>query len=211
MNATEIGNTLHELGFTDGSIVETIMVTENVDGSYNAAPMGVLCSSGFFEARPYKSSTTYRNLHHGSQASINVTDDPLLFLGSAFKTELDWSPCVADWVLKETYATIILEKQYEYPLTDLQMGIKLAPTRLIINRSLPRVFSRGRSEAIEAVIHATRVKVFHSEGHDEKIQALLGRLDICFEVISRVSGVGSSEMQVVETLKKLLTKWGIPQ
>ena len=49
--------TLQLLGFTHDSIVETIMVTVNSDGTYNAAPMGVINRGGFIEARPFRSSS----------------------------------------------------------------------------------------------------------------------------------------------------------
>lgn len=208
MNATKIGNILQELGFTEDSIVETILVTMNIDGSYNAAPMGVKYREGLIEASPYKTSHTFGNLHRGSQASLNITDDPVLFLYAAFKDELG-GPKVTDWTLNEAYVTVFLEKQYEFPISDLQVGFKLSPTKLNIQRNLPRVFSRGRSEAIEAIVHATRIKVFHTEGRHEKTQELQGRLNECFSVVTRVSADDSPEMQVVETLNKLLTKWGI--
>jgi len=208
MNATMIGNTLKELGFDEGSIVETILVSLNHDGSYNAAPMGVRYIEGFIEASPYKTSNTCANLHRGNQAALNITDDPLLFLYTAFKDELG-NKNICDWTIEGAYATILLEKQYEYPLSDLQVGFKLNPTEVILHNNLPRVFSRGRSEAIEAVIHATRIKVFHSERLEEKTSELLRRLDDCFNVIARVSSKDSPEMHVVETLSKLLQSWGI--
>ena len=208
MNATVIDNALKELGFDEGSIVETIMVSMNPDGTYNAAPMGVTYLEGFIEASPFKTSRTYENLHRGSMVALNVTDDPLLFLFSAFKDELDWNQNILDWTVEGSYATIIMEKQYEYPLSDLQVGFKLSPTEFYIHRNLPRVFSRGRAEAIEAIIHATRVKVFHS-GKEEKTVGLLNKMDECFSVISRVSSNDSPEAQVVETLKQLLNSWGI--
>lgn len=209
MNTTVIGNTLKELGFDEGNNVETILVSMNTDGSYNAAPMGVRYVDGFIEVSPYKTSTTYENLHRGIKAALNITDDPLLFLHTAFKNELKWSNKITDWTLEGAYAAILLEKQYEYPLSNLQVRFKLNPTEFYHHSKLPRVFSRGRSEAIEAIIHATRIKVFHSEGLEEKTRELLCKLENCFSVISRVSSSGSLEVQVVKTLTKLLQSWGI--
>ena len=209
MNATVIGNTLKELGFDEGSIVETILISLNLDGSYNAAPMGIRYLEGLIEVSPYKTSLTCSNLHRGNQAALNITDDPLVYLYTAFKDELKLSKNISDWTIDGTFVTILLEKQYEYPLSDLQVGFKLSPTEVILHNNLPRVFSRGRSEAIEAIIHATRIKIFHSEGLEEKTSELLRKLDDCFNIISRVSSTGSPEVQVVETLSKLLQSWGI--
>ena len=209
MNANMIGDTLKELGFYEGNIVETILVSMNPSGSYNAAPMGVRYLEGFIEASPYKTSTTYENLHRGIQAALNITDDPLMFMYTAFKDELNWRQDITDWTLEGIYATILMEKHYEYPLSDLQVGFKLNPTELCIYRNLPRVFSRGRSEAIEAIIHASRIKAFHAERLEEKTSELLQKLDDCFNVIIRVSSMDSPEMRVIDTLIKLLRSWGI--
>jgi hypothetical protein len=199
---------LQALGFTEGNIVETIMVTKNSDGIYNAAPMGVTYRDGFIEVHPYR-SRSYLNLNHSNQASINITDDPLIFLKTAFKDELDFVPSVNDWVLMGSDATVFLEKLEEFNVSDLQAGFKFKPTRIAITKKEPMVFSRGRAEAIEAVIHATRVKVFQAESRYEKVDELLKRINDCFNVITRVSVAGSPEMQVVEELDKLIIKWGI--
>ncbi len=207
--SSNIDAVLQALGFTESSIVETILVTENRDGTYNAAPMGVIYRDGFIEVRPYRSSRSYLNLHNSNQASITVTDDPLLFFKTAFKDELNWSLPVTDWVLQGCDATVCLEKQDEFNISDLQAGFKLNPTRVEITRSQPTAFSRGRAEAIEAVIHATRVKVFQAERRYENVDELLKRINECIKVINRVSAADSHEMQVVEELNRLMIKWGI--
>jgi hypothetical protein len=54
---------LDELGFRTGSISEVILTTMNPDGTPNAAPMGALRTGpGALEIRPFKTSSTYRNL-----------------------------------------------------------------------------------------------------------------------------------------------------
>ena len=63
--------------------------------------------------------------------------------------------------------------------------------------------------AIEAIIHATRVPVYQSRGDEAKIEGLLQSLRYCFDVISRVSDSDSPEMQVVDSLRTLLEKWGV--
>ena len=206
---SEITATLDLLGFTQNSFVETILVTRAEDGSFNPAPMGVIRQDELLEIRPYKSSTTYRNLMTGNMVSINITDDPMLFLVSAFKDELDRLPVVDNWVLMGSDATIKAEKISQTDISEQQASFTLDPLTLSITNNMPKVFSRGRAEAIEAIIHATRIKVFHAEKREDKVKELLGKMTASFDIVIRVSDSSSAEVKIVQILKSLLGKWGI--
>ena len=208
MNTTSINDALTQMGFTKESIVETILVTRNQDDSFNATPIGVIRHAESLEVRIYKSSNTYRNLLDSTKVSVNITDDPILFLKTAFKEELG-APNVVDWILEESDVTVIAEKTGESRFSDLQISFTLKPVAFIVNREMPTVFSRGRAEAIEAIIHATRVKVYQDEHIEAKVQELVGKMKESFKIINRVSSPTSSETKVVETLKSLLEKWGV--
>ena len=172
MNNTKIDATLELLGFTPNNIVETILITKNRDGSYNPAPIGVINKGKKIEIRPYTSSNTYQNLTKSNRLSINITDDPMLFLKTSFKDELEGIPTVTDWVLEGSDATIIAEKTGMSMFSEPQASFSLNPVAVSINRETPTVFSRGRAEAIEAIIHATRVKVFKATSQEEKVKEL---------------------------------------
>jgi len=208
MNTTSINDALTQMGFTKESIVETILVTRNQDGSFNATPIGVIRHGESLEVRLYKTYNTYRNLLVSTKVSVNITDDPILFLRTAFKQELG-TPNVVDWVLEGSDITVIAEKTGESKFSDLQASFTLKPITFIVNREMPTVFSRGRAEAIEAIIHATRVKVFQQEHDEAKVQELVGKMKESFTIINRVSSPTSSEAKVVETLSSLLEKWGV--
>ena len=209
MNATEIDATLDLLGFTQNSFVETILVTRNRDGSFNLAPMGIIRQDRLLEIRPYKSSKTYKNLVEGTRVSINLTDDPMLFLKTSFKDELAEGPMVTDWILDGSDATIIAEKTSEADYSQIQASFTLEPITLTISNNMPKVFSRGRAEAIEAIIHATRIKVFQSENQDDNVKGLYDKMTESFNIILRVSGSSSAEVKIVQILKSLLDKWGV--
>ena len=200
---TEITATLDLLGFTQNSFVETILVTRDNDGSFNPAPMGVIRQGKLLEIRPYKSSTTYGNLMTDSRVSINM-----MFLDAAFKDELDRLPVVDDWVLMGSDATLIAEKISQRDFSEHQASFTLEPITLSITNKMPSVFSRGRAEAIEAIIHATRIKVFHRENQEDKIKELFEKMTQSFNIISRVSDSSSAEVKIVQKLKSLLGKWG---
>ena len=61
-------------------ILEGIVTTLALDGTLNVAPMGpkLVRDPGRFVLRPYKTSTTYRNLKSLGEGVLHVTDDVLL-------------------------------------------------------------------------------------------------------------------------------------
>jgi hypothetical protein len=209
MKPSELEGTLQRLGFTENRIVEIIMITINSDGSFNPAPMGVRRQGDHLEARPFTTSHTYRNLTRNSVASINVTDDPILFLKTAFKNELADDTNILELSLEGSDATIIVEKTGEDAFSSSQASVILRSKQVVIHNDSPTVFSRGRAMAIEAIIHATRVPVYQSRGDEAKVEGLLQSMRYCFDVISRVSDSDSPEIQVVDSLRTLLEKWGV--
>lgn len=209
MKASDIKHTLHELGFTENSIVETILVTTNPDGSQNPAPMGIVFDGVLLKCRPFNTSNTCRNLTTKSEASVLVCNEPIIFLKTAFKDEMNDRGTI-DKTLDKAEAIILTTKTSETTLSDLQTSFKLQPIDITIKTDKPLVFSRGRAMAIEAIIHATRVKVFHLQNHESEVKSLLTRIRYCFDVIHRVSDVGSAEMIVVDALKKLMKDWEVP-
>ena len=182
MNSTKIDATLDLLGFTQNCFVETILVTRNKDRSFNPAPMGVIRDGKLLEIRPYKSSITYGNLDESTHVSINLTDDPMLFLKTSFKDEFKEVPKVIDWILDGSDATIMAEKTSESDYSPLQAAFTLEPISLTISNKTPRVFSRGRAEAIEAIIHATRIKVYQSENQENKVKELYEKMTASFNI-----------------------------
>jgi hypothetical protein len=67
-------------------ILEAIVTTLNPDGSPNIAPMGPRVENAAcerFVLRPYRTSTTYRNLKNHGEGVLHVTDDVLLIARAA--------------------------------------------------------------------------------------------------------------------------------
>jgi hypothetical protein len=202
--------TLENLGFTRGGIVETILVTLNRDGSMNAAPMGVRLAGDLFELKPFKTSTTYGNLRRGGHATVNTTQDPRLFLATAFKEEVEDQPSVDEGMaLSGSDSTIHVEVQGEKRTQGDQGLFTAKPVKVSVRRQHPTVFSRGRAGAIEAVIHATRVKAFMGSGKDAEVEELVKWIDGCAATVRRVSPVGSPECTVVDALYEMMKSWGV--
>jgi len=209
MKPSDLEDTLQGLGFTENSIVEIIMLTKNPDGTNNLATMGVIKKGDHLEVRPFTTSYTYRNLTQNNIASLNITDDPFLFLKTAFKPEIEKETIISELSLEGSDATIIAEKTEENTFSSSQASIMLRPKQVVIHKDSPTVYSRGRAMAIEAIIHATRVHVYHSMGDESKVQSLLQNMRYCFNLIERVSDFNSHEMQVVDTLRSLLEQWRV--
>jgi len=209
MNEAQVTDSLDRLGFPENCIVETILVTGNQDGDHNAAPMGVTRDGATLIVRPFKSTQTFKNLSLGGGASINLSDNPSLFLATAFKEEVEDQPEADERGLEGADATIHTMIGEMFNETEHRASFTLTPRDVEIKSPYPTVFSRGRSEAMEAIIHATRIQVFSEEGRDSEVDKLKDRVRDNLDVINRVSAEGSNEAQVATKLLSMIKKWGV--
>jgi hypothetical protein len=203
---------LDEMGFQIGGISETILTTVNPDGSFNVSPMGIhRTSHGVLELRPFKSSSTYRNLLNNAEACINVTDNPGLFFATAFKdraVEGLQEPIIdQDMRIPSAYAHIFVDIHRSNDISEIRACFTCRVTEVIAPTMTPRSFSRGRAEAIEAIIHATRIEVFSKEGGLYAVERLIKRFAECMGVVERVSAPDSIENRVVGELEKMIAIW----
>jgi hypothetical protein len=204
---------LGKMGFSTGEgINETILTTVNSDTTFNAAPMGVsLKSSGLLEIKPFKSSTTYENLLANSKACINVIDDPGLFFLTAFKDQTIVgypAPAIDEEMrLIPALAHIFVEATEAQDISEIRGCFTCRVTKIEAPTTIPRAFSRGRAEAIEAIIHATRIEAFTGEGRLDDVEKLIKRFAECKAVVERVSAPESVEHRVVSALENMIGVW----
>jgi len=207
----DVGDGLTKLGFTEG-IVEVILTTVNPDGSPNVAPMGVRrIGPEVLEVSPFKSSATYRNLVGDPRGCVNISSDPGVFLVTAFKDEAfrDFKEPRFDGLrFTPSDAHIPVERLSSEDISDIRASFKLKVSGVEISRSRPRVFSRGRAEAIEAVIYVTRIEAFTAEGRTDEVETLIRRFRESRDVVLRVSSPDSTEVRVVKELERLIEGWG---
>ncbi len=205
---TGFADTLDALGFREGCIAEIILVTVNPDGSPNAAPMGAKrTGETVFEIKPFKTSATYSNLLRDPKSTMNVTSDPAVFLATAFKKEVAKQPAMDGLRLRDSDAHITLERIGDEELSPDRHLFKNKAKDVAVHVSHPSVFSRGVAEAVEAVIHATRVKAFHAQGRHEDADALEEKVLECIDVVRRVSAELSPEWETVDMLERVLEGW----
>jgi hypothetical protein len=199
---------LDNLGFNHNTIVESILTTQNIDNSLNAAPMGVTrIGQNLLKIKPFISSTSFLNLKIGETVCINTTSDPMLFLVTAFKEYLKDQPKINfDLSIDRCDASLYCEIVEIKAVLKTRVKANLKVEQVKVWNPMPRVFNRGQAEAIEAVIHATRVKAF--KDNPLKSAFYLKKIHNCNSVIRRVSPEESTETEVVEIIKQLIDSWG---
>ena len=212
MTRAGIEKQLDELGFSMGSVNEVIFTTVNLDGSPNAAAMGVIrVGPKILEIKPFKTSSTYRNLLEHPRACINVTSDPALFLMMTFKNErfkgFQKASISKDLGLDSSDAHIFVDVLDRSDISEIRSSFRCIASSIEIHRHMPSVFSRGRSEAIEAIVHATRIEVFIREGRLKRVERLIKRFDACKDVVNRVSASDSTEARVIQVLEMMIEGW----
>ena len=202
---------LDGLRFDMGSICEAIVTTVNADGAPNAAPMGVTrVGPETLDLKPFKTSTTYGNLLDNPRACVNITDDPTLFLSTAFKGEVEGLRDFSideDLRLEASDASVFVRVVDMRDLSENRTCFTCEVTGIEIHRPTPQVFSRGRAEAIEAVVHATRIQVFALSEDEAAVERLIKRFNECKVVVNRVSPPGSVEARVISELERLIGEW----
>jgi hypothetical protein len=143
-------------------ILEGIVTTVAADGTLNIAPMGPHVDSAMrrFVLRPFRTSTTYRNLKERPEGVLHVTDDAFLLARTAIgmlpEAEVATRPaeCVAGRILVDTC------RYYEFRVVDWddreERTTLLAET---VAEGWVRDFfgfNRAKHAVVEAAILATR-------------------------------------------------------
>jgi hypothetical protein len=190
---------LTDLGFTEGEIVETIVTTYDVDGRPNAAPMGAtVTSEQQLVMRLFNSSSTFKNLQANKFAVVNITSDIEIFYKTAFKETNPQGTLPQEWFEKAQIVNAPelrrAEAAIEISTTDIQQ-IDSEKSQVVCDvkhikatASPPKAYSRAFAATIEAIVHATRVKVFvGNESDQERVSKLFGLIKDCNEVVNRTA------------------------
>jgi hypothetical protein len=211
IKAQNLEEALDRIGFSRGSIVETVLTTLNSDGSVNAAPMGVARKGPVqLEIRPYRSSKTHSNLNRNPEACINVINDPAIFLVTAFKEEkFDFSPpkFSHDNSIEQADAVVFLTMLKREEIDKERSSFVGEASSIKLITESPTVFSRGRAQAIEAIIHATRIEYYLKNRKLVEAKDHIDRFNRCKRVVLKASSQDSPETRTVEALERLIDHW----
>ena len=143
-------------------ILEAIVTTLDAAGALNIAPMGprVEPDMSRFALRPYKTSTTYRNLVAHGEGVLHVTDDVLLLARAAIGRESQVATRPAEVVRGRVIAGAC--RYYEFRVVDRDDREERATLRAeTVARGHLRDFfglNRAKHAVVEAAILATRTE-----------------------------------------------------
>ena len=211
-----------EIGFSKDTIAEIILSTYNPDGKPNAAPMGAtLQTENQLALTLYNSSQTLKNLQTTKCAVLNVTFDIDLFYKTAFKEANPNSTLPQEWFskaetvdapkLKAAEATIEVTVAELKSIDAERIQTTCCVTHINAQKTLPIAPNRAFSAALEAIIHATRIKVFlqNSRGNKAQTQNLFQSIDICRNVVYHAAP-NSHYAEVMADLIQLIDSWRKP-
>jgi hypothetical protein len=210
--------TLTDLGFFKEVIVETVVSTYNTNGQPNAAPMGaIMAEEGQIFIKLFNSSQTYQNLLLKKCAVVNITSDAELFYRAAFKeVNPEGSISAESFEKAQTInapklcgvdATIEVSIAAMSPIsperTQATCYVKLIEARNIP----PKAYSRALHATIEAIVHATRIKVFANNNQKQKeVAELLLLVKNCRDVVNRTAP-NSMYSRIMEDMAKRIDLW----
>jgi len=207
-------NLLSVVGLEKGVMYEVIVSTRAPDGTSNAAPMGVRSFDGKgLTLRPFKSSQTYRNLLATRTAVANIIDDAQLFFETALKEGVS-SPqeTFEDAKYVEAPRLAQAESVIEFTVSNIHdedpeiARVDCDPIYSEVLQLRPKPYCRGRFAAIEAVVHATRVKVYLKDGRKEKADRLI-QLILSYRELAKRVCPGSSYCKVIEDVVAKVDEW----
>lgn len=161
---------LPQLG-TEGRILEGIVTTRNADGTINVSPMGPIVDErlNLFVFRPFRTSTTYKNLKREHVGVFHITDDVMLFAQAAVG-QPEPMPALDELILVDACRWFRFEVR---TLDDSQERTHIVAETLErgVNRDFFG-FNRAKHAVIEAAILATRVHLLPSDQLREELQRL---------------------------------------
>ncbi|MGH7506672.1 MAG: DUF447 domain-containing protein, partial [Longimicrobiales bacterium] len=141
-------------------IVESILTTMDARGEVNFAPMGVEWGEDEIVVKPYRETTTFRNLGATGQAVVNLTDDVLCFARGAISSPR--FPSAPARVVRGVVIDAACSWR-ELEVRDAQTdGPRARFICNVVHREVRREFigfNRARNAVLEAAILATRTRM----------------------------------------------------
>jgi hypothetical protein len=209
---------LTALGFSKGVIFETIVSTYNLNGTPNAAPMGVvMIDPKTISLNMFNSSQTSRNLKANRCAVINLTSNIEVFYKTAFKEVNPNGKLPQEWFekaevvnapkLRLAGATIDVTLFNMEPVGAEKTKFSCTIEQLNAVKICPHVYCRAMPLTLEAIIHATRVKAFVNDEQQKKnVSNLLKIIANCNNIVNHTSP-NSTYSSVMADLMKRIDSW----
>jgi hypothetical protein len=209
---------LTDLGFSKGTIFETILSTYNIDGIPNAAPMGVtLLNEITLNLSIYNSSQTSRNLKTSKCGIVNLTSDIDVFYKTTFKEAnptgrlpqelFEKAEMMNAPRLRLAEATIEVSIVNMEPFGSDRTKFSCNVEKINAVKMHPQVICRAKGLTLEAIIHATRVKAYaNDEKQQESVDKLLATMEDSNDIIKRIAQ-NSTYSAVMADLMQRIDSW----
>jgi hypothetical protein len=173
-------------------IIESIITTLDREGRANFAPMGVVWGEEEIVVKPYRETTTHRNLLETGEAVVNLVDDVLYFVKGALSSPIFPSaPAVA-------VHGVVLEAACSWREIRVREADTAEPRARfvcdVVHRGVKREFlghNRARGAVLEATILATRTRFL-------PIDAILAEFRRLQVIVDKTAG--PSELQAMTML-----------
>lgn len=141
-------------------ILEGIVTTLDAEGAVNVAPMGPIVEPGWrrFLLRPFRTSTTYRNLKAHGEGVLHVTDDVLLLARTAIGLPAEAESRPAEAVRGRVLVDACRYYEFRVVEIDDQADRTSIRTEALVEGRLRDFFglNRAKHAVVEAAILATR-------------------------------------------------------
>jgi uncharacterized protein len=168
-------------------ILETIVTTLDPEGRANFAPMGVEWGEDEIVAKPYRETTTFRNLTTHGEAVVNLVDDVSYFVKGALGSPSFTSrPAVK-------VRGVVLDGACSWREIRVKEAHTSEPRARfvceVVHRGVLREFigyNRARGAVLEATILATRTRILPID----EILAEVGRLQV---IVDKTAGEAERE------------------
>jgi hypothetical protein len=209
---------LTDLGFLKGTIFETILSTFNPDGTADAAPMGVnMQNTQTISLNLYNSSQTSRNLKTNKCAVINLTGNIEVFYKTTFKEANPNGKLPQEWFekaegvnapkLRLADATVAVSVVGMEPVGAEKTKFSCNIERIDATKVYPQVYCRAMSATLEAILNASRVKLFINQKTKQKdVSNLLVKIENSSDVVNRTTP-NSVYSTVMADLMKRIDEW----
>lgn len=198
------------IGMEKGRQYETIITTQNEDGTKNAAPIGVICSGpDTIINRIFKGSHTLENIISRRKFIVNITHDPELFtistLGNLpqdyFNDDTTLKCADAYFKCEVTDLKEAIKQSDPIRKKDEAIVIKSEVTELVIIRNT-KAMNRGFAYVVESLSNLSR---FDMAG-EEKKQEYLKRFREANRVVKKVGHI--EDIKAMDKIKEELIKKG---
>jgi len=174
-------------------IIETLITTMDREGRANFAPMGVVWGEEEIVVKPYRETTTYRNLIETGEAVVNLVDDVLYFVRGALTSPT--FPSMPAVVVRG----VVLEGACSWREIRVREAETAEPRARfvcdVVHRGFRREFlgyNRARNAVLEATILATRTRLLPME----EILAEYRRLQV---IVDKTAGPSEREAMALLT------------